>query len=354
MNPMRSKRGFTLVELIVVIVIVVFSIAILIPFVNSAREAGRTSSCHGKQMMIALALQNYASTYNNCYPPSASVTTVPGGGTQTVGGWSLMVRLLSFMDYDAFYKTLPQNGDPEDTSNLAIVAAMNTQCPDLICPSGPRGAARYASKVQQTAGITNYKAMGASTRDSLAIAANPQAPPPYGTMSPIAGTVTLHPDGAMFPGAGLRAADVRDGLSHTIFIIETIDESASRWTVGKEATLVGLPQKSSPTGTTAQAAYNFFAPPGYDGTFGEDSGVAKAGLRTFVSYDFSPKGADAGTYEDPGFSQTPPAYGPSSMHPAVVIVGFGDASTQSISKQIDAANFFFLITKNNSDPFYMP
>ena len=48
-----------------------------------------------------------------------------------------------------------------------------------------------------------------------------------------------------------------------------------------------------------------------------------------------------------------PAYGPSSGHPAVVVVGMGDGSTQALSKRIDAANLFFLITKNNSDPFYL-
>ena len=169
--------------------------------------------------------------------------------TQTVGGWSHLVRLLPFMEYDALYKTLPTNGDPEDTSNPAIVTAMNTQFSEFVCPSGPR---RRASSAQQSAGITNYKAMGATTRGSLVMVVNPQATPPYGTMSPIPGTVPLHPDGAIFPGNGTRAADVLDGLSHTIFTIETIDEAASRWTVGKEATLVGLPQSSSPTGTTPQ------------------------------------------------------------------------------------------------------
>ena len=193
--------------------------------------------------------------------------------------------------------------------------------------------------------------MGATTRGSLVMVVNPQATPPYGTMSPIPGTVPLHPDGAIFPGNGIRCADVLDGLSHTIFTIETIDEAASRWTVGKEATLVGLPQSSSAHGHYAAAAFNYFAPPGFDGTIGPDSAVAKAGLRTFLSYDFSPTGADAGKYEDPGFGKTPPAYGPSSMHPAVVICGMGDGSTQAISKQIDATALFFLITKNNNDPF---
>ena len=237
---------------------------------------------------------------------------------KAVGGWSFLVQLLPYMEHDSLFKTLPADGDPEDTSNQAIVAAMNTQLSEFICPSVRRGSAQPNS-----AGITNYKAMGATTRGSLVFAVDPQAKPPHGTAK-------LHPDGAMFPGVGIRPADFVDGMSHTIITIETIDEVASRWTVGKEVTLVGLPQKSSPTGATPQAPYNYFAPPGYvaDGTWGENSGVTKAGLRAFLSYDFSPTGADAGKYEDPGFAQIPPAYGPSSSHPSVVVCGLGDGSAQ--------------------------
>ena len=73
-----------------------------------------------------------------------------------------------------------------------------------------------------------------------------------------------------------------------------------------------------------------------------------------MATDFSPRGADAGKHEDPGFGTTPPAYGPSSMHPGVVICGMGDGSVQRISKEIDAANLFFMITKNDNDPFDVP
>ena len=193
--------------------------------------------------------------------------------------------------------------------------------------------------------------MGATTRDSLKMVVDPQAKPPYGTMATTGNELPLHPDGGMFPGELIPLSRFMDGTSHTIITMETMDETASRWTVGKEATLVGLPQKSSPTGEKPQAPYNYFVQPGYDNTFGPDSAVAKAGLRTFLSYDFSPTGADAGKYEDPGFAETPPAYGPSSAHPLVVIVGMADGSVQSLHKQVDAAILFFLITKNNGDPF---
>ena len=126
MNTNRIRRGLTLVELLVVIVIITVLAAILIPAVNSAREAGRKAYCLNKNMQIGLGFQTYATTYNNQFPPSASVTKAPDG-TQTVGGWSYLVRLLSFMEYDSLYKTLPTDGDPEDTSNQAIVDLMNMQ-----------------------------------------------------------------------------------------------------------------------------------------------------------------------------------------------------------------------------------
>jgi prepilin-type N-terminal cleavage/methylation domain-containing protein len=348
MNATRAKRAFTLIELLVAIAIVAILIALLLPALQAAREAARRASCLGKEQQIGLAMANYASVFNNSFPPSAALIVAPSGKS-TVSGYSYLVKLLSFMEYDALYKTLPQSlrptGDVEGNANQALVAAMKTQLKEFLCPNSPRGLAQQNPAAQpQSAGITSYKAMGASTRDSLAMVADPQAKPPYGVSA-------IHPDGAIFPGVGSRAADIIDGLSHTIFVVETIDEAASHWMLGKEATLVGLPQKSSPAGESPRAPYNFFAPAGYDATFGENSGVAKAGLRTFLSYDFSPTGADAGKYEDPGFGKTPPAYGPSSSHPGVVNCGMGDGSVQSISKQIDAANLFFLITKNNSDPF---
>ena len=67
----RSRRGFTLVELLVVIAIIGMLVGLLLPAINSAREAGRRSSCQNKVHQLGLAFQNYASTFNNAYPPAA-------------------------------------------------------------------------------------------------------------------------------------------------------------------------------------------------------------------------------------------------------------------------------------------
>src|SRR5208283_946926 len=265
MNATNAKRGFSLIELLVVIAIIAILIALLLPAVQAAREAARRAQCLNNGRQLGLAMANYASTFNNMFPPSAALTKARGENKSTVGGYSFLVKLLPFMEFDALYRALPQNGDPENITNEAIASAMNTRIVYFLCPSAPGGSARQNPAAgPQAAAITNYKAMGASTRDSLTMVVNPKAKPPYGTMTPIANRVPLHPDGAFYPGLGLRVFDCLDGLSHTMFIMETMDEAASRWIVGKEVTLVGLPQKSSPTGEKPQAGYPYFAPPGYD------------------------------------------------------------------------------------------
>jgi prepilin-type N-terminal cleavage/methylation domain-containing protein len=59
----RTRRGFTLIELLVVITIIGMLVALLLPAVQAAREAGRRATCMTNQKNFSLAMLNFESAH---------------------------------------------------------------------------------------------------------------------------------------------------------------------------------------------------------------------------------------------------------------------------------------------------
>ena len=186
--------------------------------------------------------------------------------------------------------------------------ATATSIPTYVCPSNPNSKYQDPGDSPPQFALTNYKGMGATCMASLNMMTQPNGTPPYGKSD-------MHPDGAMYPGNGVRIGDITDGTAHTIMCVETIDDTQSVWTLGTDVTLVGLPYQGDPgstkptgaiqsfTNQTAQGnTVAFYMPAGFTGSFDEEGKCERnprAGLlayRTYLSFDFGPNGADKDTY----------------------------------------------------------
>jgi len=85
--PRATKTGFSLIELLVVVTILGLMTALLLPAVQSAREAARRIQCTSNLKQLGLGLQQYETGYG-VYPPSM-VLSGKGNTTYWVGGWSV-------------------------------------------------------------------------------------------------------------------------------------------------------------------------------------------------------------------------------------------------------------------------
>lgn len=205
----RSPKGFTLVELLVVITIIGILIALLLPAVQAAREAARRAQCQNNLKQLSLAVLNYEATYK-IFPPSA-VFRNANIDTDTEHWANWVILILPFIEqqalYDSFNLAYPISHDVNRTQRGTILSVM-------LCPSD--GGSRRVSFSRSGEG-DNWARGNYGANASLGAYSTSWRP----AAGPTATQWTWpYSRGIMGANASIGMAEIRDGSSNTILLGE--------------------------------------------------------------------------------------------------------------------------------------
>jgi prepilin-type N-terminal cleavage/methylation domain-containing protein len=127
------RQGFTLVELLVVIAIIGILVALLLPAVQSAREAARRMQCQNNMKQLGLALHNYHDAVNT-FPPSsiwnnpAQIETLNNANL----GPNWVIMILPYMEQQGLYDSFNFTQGIPHANNMI---PRSTRISSMLCPS---------------------------------------------------------------------------------------------------------------------------------------------------------------------------------------------------------------------------
>jgi prepilin-type N-terminal cleavage/methylation domain-containing protein len=288
------RRGFTLVELLVVIAIIAILIGLLLPAVQSAREAARRMQCSNNLKQIGLAILTYENQFK-LFPPGEIHGTSKNAGYSASWGsanhceWDGQIGIwnnLIFPNIDqlAAYNLLDFKARKQYTS-MNNRTVMQMEISVFFCPTDPyTGLTSAWGSNDNKARIVHYYAVAGSNEGSGL--AHPDGTTSYGHCN--------YHDGMFFNDSATTVGSVKDGLTNTAMVCES-------W------------GRSTPTHTTSDSSRGM-------------------NLHTVVYLDWTPNSNRSNPWKT------------NSFHAGGVMRVFGDGSVHFLSDGIDLATCKALAT----------
>jgi len=250
-----AARGFTLVELLVVIAIIATLIGLLLPAVQSAREAARRSSCQNNLKQIGLACLTYESS-KRAFPYGnaliiASATPVPKGTNATGFGSGWTLEIMPFAE-NAQLQALYKPNLNIEANDPAMKQLRETPVASYSCPSDfPMELYLPASTATNKYWPGSYRSNAGRGNGFVTWYLWEDLPPPYqtgsrgisppsnsgsggavhagwrGPMHAVRQDPTTRRIDSQFALRPERTKDVTDGLSKTLLVAESTNRNTA-------------------------------------------------------------------------------------------------------------------------------
>jgi len=236
-RPGRDTAGFTLIELLVVIAIIGVLVGLLLPAVQSAREAARRAQCSNNLKQLGIAIHSYHDAVGSF--PISFWRVQDGRPTDGVNRHSWIAMILPYLEQTPVYNSINfavgVAGGPNNDYSWMNSTGLMTPIATLMCPTDPgptfSNIARADTGVGPTADkgpkLSYFGNIGDNHNDDATYWPFQSLPTARENGFGEAGTLTgiMNRDGR---GRVTSIRDVTDGTSNTFLAGESLYESC-RW-----------------------------------------------------------------------------------------------------------------------------